>query len=401
LATLRTSLLLAALAALPGTALAAPKDAAAAPHAPCTALQLKPDALEKVIEACAALIGSGAVEGDDLAEALRHQGDAYFRSFRMQEAFNNYAHALELRPDWPRALWNYGNAAVNLGDAELALRSHRRALEIDPGYAPAHTEIGTLRANQGDYTGAVAAYTNAIEADPKAYHARLNRAKVNRAIGRPMDAINDLDALLAEDEEAVNATYVHWAPSLHQDFISAVRLERAETLELLGEFEQAIETLKVALERNPSFVRGAFSYSRMQVYEGEYDEALRALDAALETEPDTWSLLMEKARVLVIAQNEKGARDILRTSARFDENGPGQFFLDRAVVWRGLKEHERAEADILTAMERDRGVFAGMMNAMAKLGYFMELPGLDPETAFANAVTACSHDMQCVPQYGG
>jgi tetratricopeptide (TPR) repeat protein len=121
-------------------------------HAPCTAKDLGSD-LSAVISACEALITSGTLQGDDLAEALRHFGDAYFRSFQIGTAYEIYQRALELKSDWPQGLWSFGKAAALMGEGELAIKSQRRAIELDPGFSKPHTSIATLLSSAGDDEG--------------------------------------------------------------------------------------------------------------------------------------------------------------------------------------------------------------------------------------------------------
>ncbi len=366
-------------------------------HAACTELKLSGE-LHRVIESCADLIDSGALRGKDLAEALRHQGDAYFRSFRVQQASENYARALETWPDWPRALWNYGNAAYVLGDLETALRSQQRALEIDPGFAPAHNSMGAILAYRGDLRGALAEYGKAIELDPAEYHARLNRAILSHGSGRHLEALRDLDALLLADEADLNATYLHWRPGSYPNFVSVVRHERAKVLQSLDSVEEAIAELESLLAEEPEFAEAALHYSRWTVmYTDDSSRAERAVDRALQAHPDMWSLLIERARLLAIANREAAARAILADSKRFEDANVGEFFLDRAIVWRVLHENKAAEIDLISAMELDRALFDRMAGRMQELGYLMDLPGVDPRKAFANALTACSYDFFCLP----
>ena len=375
----------------------APPAGAAEKHAPCTTLALSD--LRRVIDGCQEMIDSGALAGEDLAEALRHQGDAFFRSNRVDLAFENYERALELRPDWPRALWNYGNAAGILGNRALSLQSQRRALEIDPTFAQAHTAIGIILSYEGNDEGAVKEYGKALELDPGNYHARLNRAIALKSMGHFLDALHDVDALFLEDEDALNATYVHWTPRRDQDFVSMVRKERASILLLMGSFDEAVAELAVAIERKPGFAPVVLFRSQLirsvQGYEHLFSEALADLDRALALEPDDSSLLIEKAALLADMDKGQASRAVLADTARLQPWASGHFFMDRSHVWEQLKEFDRAEADLNTSVAMDRGLFQAAVDRMVQAGYLMEMPGLDPDTALANAISACVRDSFC------
>jgi tetratricopeptide (TPR) repeat protein len=358
--------------------------------------------LQAVIGTCDQLINSGKLEGGDLAEALRHQGDAYFRSFRVDLAFENYKRALELKPDWPRALWNLGNAAAVLGYGELAMQSERRAVEVDPTYSNPHAAIAIFLSNTGDSEGSLKEFDRAIELDPKNYLARYNRALTYNTLGRHLDALHECDALLREDETALNRTYFHWRPEPDKDFVGEIQRERAIIFKTVGSIDEALTALQSAIDRKPGFATVVIFRSQLirgfSDYKPLYGEALAAIDRALALHPDSPEvpdLVIEKVSLLMAMGKNPEAVAILTDTSRFEQSARAAFFMDRSYVWEDLKEFDRAQADMIAAMRMDRWYFQESIRNMQEAGYLMGWPGLDPRVAMANAISACVHDAFC------
>jgi Tfp pilus assembly protein PilF len=76
--------------------------------------------------------------GHRTAEQHNDRGVAYFERGEARRAAQEFERALELRPDWPRALVNLGDARLALGEVGSAIEAYRRAVTLapdDPGAA--------------------------------------------------------------------------------------------------------------------------------------------------------------------------------------------------------------------------------------------------------------------------
>jgi tetratricopeptide (TPR) repeat protein len=368
---------------------------AAPAHAPCTSLDLWGD-LKAVIDGCEALIKSGKLADEDLAEALRHQGDAYFRSFMVRFAFNNYQHALQLKPDWPRALWNLSNAYAVLGYSDLAIKSARRAAEVDPTYSNAHAALGAFLSDTDE---SLKEFDRALELDPKNYLARYNLAITYENLGRHLDALHELDTLLREDETPVNRTYRFQRYKPDEDFVAEIMRERAAILNNTGSSDDALAQLRTAVDRTPGFAEVVIFKSwliRMhEPYAPLYGEALASVEQALNLHPDTPELLVEKANLMQAKGDREAAIAILADTSRLEQSADADFFMARAYAWEGLKEFDHAVSDVAIAMTKDGRQYYRNMQRMQEAGYLMDWPGLDPQVAITNALAACVRDPGC------
>jgi type IV pilus assembly protein PilF len=132
------------------------------------------------------------------AEEHNDLGVAYFERGDLRRALGEFERAAALRPDWPRALVNLGDARLGQGDVSGAIEAYRRAVAAAPDDAGAannlawallqdparwreaepiidgalarHPEprgyyldtLGTLRLRMGDNQGALTAFREAL-----------------------------------------------------------------------------------------------------------------------------------------------------------------------------------------------------------------------------------------------
>lgn len=60
---------------------------------------------------------------------------------RLADAIAHYQTALSLKPDYPEAHTNLGNAFLRSGRPAEAVAEYRTALQLTPGYAPARENL--------------------------------------------------------------------------------------------------------------------------------------------------------------------------------------------------------------------------------------------------------------------
>ena len=83
------------------------------------------------------------------------------------------------------------------GDHTGAIRLLQRSIEIDPGFASGHQWLGRQLAAVGDIEGSFAALRTAAQLDPLAPRILDNYASVLALIGRPAEALQVIDGVLA------------------------------------------------------------------------------------------------------------------------------------------------------------------------------------------------------------
>jgi tetratricopeptide (TPR) repeat protein len=67
----------------------------------------------------------------------------------LDEAVEHYKRAVQLKPDYPQACYDLGNALARQGKLDQAIENYERALQLKPDYAEAHYNFGVALASQG------------------------------------------------------------------------------------------------------------------------------------------------------------------------------------------------------------------------------------------------------------
>lgn len=101
-------------------------------------------------------------------------GWALQQAGRMEEAFAEYAKAVELNPSFALPYNNLGMARFAGGRVNEAESLLKKAVELDPDFADAWGNLGTVLAQRGQVTEAREALQHAIDLDPTLPQAHFN-----------------------------------------------------------------------------------------------------------------------------------------------------------------------------------------------------------------------------------
>ena len=95
---------------------------------------------------------------------------------RRDEAIEWYRRAIELRPDLPQPMLNFGVALSDLGEFEEAAQWIHESIRLQPDLPGSHVSLGNLLLRQGDLDGANDCFEQALELRPDFAEARRARA---------------------------------------------------------------------------------------------------------------------------------------------------------------------------------------------------------------------------------
>jgi tetratricopeptide (TPR) repeat protein len=249
-----------------------------------------------------------------------------------------------------------GRHHESLGEVDKAIDAHKQAIERQPDSAELRAELAGVYARQDRAAEAVEMAEEALKRDP-------NNREANRIIGsiyaaaidqrrplRPGDnpsqyparAIAALErAREGEGDTRTNLTlgrlylqseaYDKAIPLLRRIFLEQpgypeVSLLLATAQEGAGRTDDAIETLRLALDENPKFMRGYVMLAELSEKQGQWEQAASAYARAeqLNTRVD---FKTRRAAALINAGQPAAARDLLRPGAAKSDAQPLLLYL--------------------------------------------------------------------------
>lgn len=133
--------------------------------APCEDTRLPDD---EQIANCSALIASGELNNEDLAEVLHTRAFVYMRREQHNDALADFDASIAANPHPERAsiYFNRGRLRVGLGDDEGAIADFGRAAEINPRWGDPISWRARAKSRLGDHAGALADIDLAIRLHP-------------------------------------------------------------------------------------------------------------------------------------------------------------------------------------------------------------------------------------------
>jgi tetratricopeptide (TPR) repeat protein len=155
--------------------------------------------------------GLALSEKGDLDGAVKAYEAALAADPSLADVHANLVNLYGRARNWPKVDEHYRAAAAGHAEADVhydygviqglqerwepAEAAYRRALEINPAHAQARNNLGQLLERRRDFEAAAAEYRRAVDAQPTFRLARFNLGRALLALGRPADAILELEKL--------------------------------------------------------------------------------------------------------------------------------------------------------------------------------------------------------------
>lgn len=262
----------------------------------------------------------GAGEQAELTRRLTESPAAYEEYLRGRDSFGRFVYRT-LAPD----------------DCTQAIEHFKRAVELDPDFALAHSGLGACYANlvfkgfsgKENYARAEAAFDEALALDPEVTEARVLMVFIWMARGEKAKARQEIAKLARE------------LPNESSVFFAKGVLHRLD-----GEYEKALRSFQRLGRLDPAArVVAAYNRARIFMYRGEYEEALKEIDAGARVEADHPLLKTFHAVVLqrsgAVAEGAELLREVLAKHPRLEGVRPLL-----AACLSKLGRHEEAHAEI-------------------------------------------------------
>ena len=203
--------------------------------------------------------------------------------------------ALQHTPLSDEAHFELAYAYQMLGFDEKAVEAYRKAVKLNPKYTAAWNNLGILLSAQGKQQEAIACFGTAWETAPSFLLALFNRGMTYYEIDAFEAAGEDFDQCIAENYQTQEPLYGL----------------RGVCREKTGQFEDAIEDLRIALQKNPGHPQYLDSIGLSYFAIGEPKTAIRYFTKGLSAHPGNALFLKRRALIHFIESNYTEAeRDI-------------------------------------------------------------------------------------------
>lgn len=127
---------------------------------------------------CSLIFGIAAVRASDQTnaevstESTEHvesynKGNTLFRARKFTAAIEEYARAVELKPDYAEAFWAMGLCYNNMRNKQKAIDSFSKAIDSQPSYAKAYSARGSVYLSDKKFPAAINDYKKATEFNPR------------------------------------------------------------------------------------------------------------------------------------------------------------------------------------------------------------------------------------------
>jgi tetratricopeptide (TPR) repeat protein len=240
--------------------------------------------------------------GDDASDPIqlfKRGQDAHARG-DYEQALSLYDAAIKVRPEFPEALFQRGNALASLNRLPEAEKSFQSAAGLRADWSFPQAALGALYLRQNRFEEAEKYLGRAIELDRGNAIVLLALADLRLRTKAPAAALEDILSKLTGATASENQTASLWVARASveralgkkkeamQSVTSALSLEpkngaalmeRAELLAAEGDFESAVKDAQAVRQLSPQSLDGTLFLAHILGRAGRGEEAVKVLDA--------------------------------------------------------------------------------------------------------------------------
>jgi len=238
------------------------------------------------------LFAGGAVHAQSAKQYFKI-GDEYLKKSKFEEAIEQYGRAIDLDPDYEKALLQRARTYERLEKYEAAIADYESAIVFNEKDPEIYYASGRLYYKRGDYYPALERLDRAIVLKGNYQDALIERAKVNVALGRYMKALNDTKKALRLDATA------------------EIYYNHARVLELLEMYDEAEIAYRESINKERDVVETHFALANMLYSIDELDEAFTSLSYVLVLDPRHLEGLLLKSQIYALQKNYPKAIEVL------------------------------------------------------------------------------------------
>ncbi len=253
----------------------------------------------------------------EVIQGMIDRGIELYEAKNYEAAINTFNEILAIDPNNFIVYNARGNVYVALGDYEKAINDFSRTSEIEQNFPHAYYNRGRVYYMLEKYDEALTDFQKSIELAPAefGYRANGNIGLIYHKQGQYDKALEAYNESMSYDDSKADVFYL-----------------RGETYTALEEYQNAIADYRAAIERFSRYDKAYQSLGYAYYKTGQFDQAMEALNQALEITPANPTAHLYKMLIYVTmneieqAQTE-GSQGIAALSALPEEDR--QLLLDR------------------------------------------------------------------------
>lgn len=309
-----------------------------------------------IICAIALLVGLGCVAqtraqsddfGDDASDPIqlfKRGQDAHARG-DYEQALSLYDAAIKVRPEFPEALFQRGNALVSLNRFPEAEKSFQSAATLRANWSYPPAALGALYLRQNRFEEADRYLAKAIEYDRGNAVALIALTDLRLRTKAQTAALEDILGKLMWATSGENQTASLW--------VARASLERA-----LGKKEEALGSVRNALSLEPKNGAALMERAELLVSEGDFENAIKDAQSVSQLSPQSLDGTLFLAHILGRAGRGEEALKVLDALDNEKKRLPEVAEMRRRLTAPGEAE-DRAEMEkLLEQQPRDAALLA-------------------------------------------
>lgn len=253
-----------------------------------------------------------ALNLQDDFETMGYLTQVYIQTGELDEARKLLQRMTEMEPQHAPTLLTLANVCYMQEDYPAMAGAAKKAIEIEEGNAMAHYLLGKADKNQGNGIMCIAHLTKSIVLKEDFIEARLLRAEALVEMQQYKEAMEDIDAILAQDPEEESTILLHG------------KIEEAT-----GDKEMAESFYRKVTELNP-FNEQAFLYlGKLYITQNKLAEAIELFTEAIELNPGFTEAYHERGRAKLLNGDKDGSVEDLKKELELNpkdaQNFNGQY----------------------------------------------------------------------------
>lgn len=228
-------------------------------------------------------------------ETMGYLAQVYIQTGEADNARKLLEQMTRIEPEHTATYISLANVCYMLEDYTAMAEAATKAIEIEEGNAMAHYLLGKADDSRGDGIMCVAHLTKAIVLKEDFTDARLLRAEALTKMKQYKEAMEDIDAILAQDPEE-----------------EAALLLRGKIREATEDEDAAEADYRLVTELNP-FNEQAFLYlGQLYINRKRLTEAIELFTEAIELNPDFSTAYHERGRAKLLNGDKEGATEDMK-----------------------------------------------------------------------------------------